>query len=88
MAKKLKPRMIDLNNLILIRDIEKIFGVSTQSVYKWRKSLGLDDKALVPIPGDVRDTLRYDLEKVLEWAADTNRTPTNLKTWKKATGRA
>ena len=46
-------------------DLERLFHRSAQTITVWRKTKGLP---FIRIKGDIRDSLRFDLPAVLEWA--------------------
>lgn len=60
--------MIDLDNLVTGPDLERAFGVTTMTIYNWRKNKGLPSVS-IPSSGQ-KEPIRFDSIKVLEWAEE------------------
>lgn len=70
-----------LSDLVLTEDLEEIFQVSRQALFRWRqKDLGEYE---IRIPNKPHDLIRFQLNPVLRWAAREGiRTP-GLERWRK-----
>lgn len=76
----MKARYINVNDLIVLKDVRDIFGVSLMTVHKWRNERGLKE-ALIIIPGSEKDVVFFELPRVLAWAKTHDKKPVNLKEW-------
>lgn len=57
--------VVDLNDIVTTGYLCKLFKRGTLTLQNWRNDLGLP---YIRIPGDGRDTIRYDLDAVIDWA--------------------
>ena len=53
------------NELLTTIDLERMFEVTSMTIYNWRKTKALPE---VRIPGHQRDTIRFNKSDVLAWA--------------------
>ena len=60
-----KPAVEILEGLVTTQYLCKLFQRSPLTIFMWRSREGLP---YVRVPGAARDTIRYRLEAVLEWA--------------------
>lgn len=68
-AAMVRPRINDdagstVQNIVAIATIGRLFRRSAQTVTIWRTTQALP---YIRIPGDGRDSIRFDLEKVRQW---------------------
>ncbi len=65
-----------LRGLITTADVARLFDRTPQSVKLWVKLHGLPH---IRIPGERRDTIRYELPAILGWAKRNGRKPIRAK---------
>lgn len=75
-----------LSDLVNTEDLEDIFGVSRQALFRWRMERGLDEFE-VRIPNRPRDIIRFRLNLVLRWAARNSVATPGLELWRKRRAR-
>ena len=75
-------KTINLNDLITIKDVCIIFGVSEVTIHRWREEKGLNMHTIT-IPGDTRPAIRYSLKGLLRWAKETETKISGYETWLK-----
>jgi phage terminase Nu1 subunit (DNA packaging protein) len=53
------------DGLLTVRDLAELFDRTEQTIYLWCRTQGLP---VIRIKGAKRDTIRFDLAKVVDWA--------------------
>ena len=59
-----------LDALLTITDVCRMFGKSAQTIFTWRQFQGLP---YITIPGSGRDTIRFERREVKRWAKKENK---------------
>lgn len=83
---RIKPEVLveEFQQLVTSEDLEQIFGVTRQTIFRWRQNEGLDKLAIV-FPAKPNDLIRFQLTSVLRWASRREKaTPTpGLVKWRR-----
>ena len=58
---------MNLQELLSTKDLCRLFNRTPMTIYLWRMNLGLP---FISIPGVEKAPVRFDLEKVSEWAEE------------------
>lgn len=59
-----------LENYVTTKYVAKLLSRTELTIHHWTKKEGLP---YIRIPGDGRDTIRYDKQAVIQWATQTGR---------------